>query len=68
MAIDHLGVSLNERVHLVACQLDDFARLTGAEPHHGGATEEHAGFTSELTRPLDGDQGVAQARGTDDLD
>ena len=29
-----LGVSLNEGVHLVACQLDDFARLTDAQAHH----------------------------------
>jgi len=63
-----LGVSLNEGVHLVAGQLEDFARLAGAESRHRRATEDHTGFPGEMPRAGKGDQAVAQARGADNLD
>jgi hypothetical protein len=44
------GVGLNEAVHLVACQLDDFARVTHTEAHLRGATKDHADVTGELRR------------------
>jgi hypothetical protein len=56
----NLGVSLNEGVHLVACQLDDFTRLADAKAHQRRATEDHADITSELIRMNNGDQEVAQ--------
>src|SRR5260370_704777 len=34
------GVGLNEGVHLVACQLDDFARVPHTEAHLRGAAGE----------------------------
>jgi hypothetical protein len=51
---------LNERVHLVACQLDDLARLADAKAHLRGAAEDHADVTGELSRTENGDQEVAQ--------
>ena len=63
-----LGVCLNEGVHLVACQLDDFARVTDAETHLRGAAEDHADVTGELSGTENGDQEVAQARRANDLD
>ena len=63
----HLGVGLNEGVHLVACQLDDFAGLADAKTHQRRATEDHADVTSELFGVNGRNQDVAQARGPDDL-
>ena len=63
-----LGVSLNEGVHLVACQLDDFARATDAEAHLRRAAEDHADVAGELSRIENGDQDVAQARRANHLD
>src|SRR5258706_1022645 len=62
------GVGLNEGVHLVACQLDDFARGTHTEAHLRGATEDHADVTSELCRPDGRDQNLVQSRWANDLD
>ena len=59
---------LNEGMHLVTCQLDDFARFTDAQTHLRGATEDHADVTGELSRTENGDQKVAQARRANDLD
>ena len=63
-----LGVCLNEGMHLVTCQLDDFARLTDAQTHLRGATEDHADVTGELGGTKNGDQKVAEARRANDLD
>jgi len=46
----YFGVGLNEGVHLIACQLDDSARVTHTEAHLRGATKDHADVTGELRR------------------
>ena len=63
-----LGVCLNERMHLVTCQLDDFARFTDAQTHLRGATEDHADVAGELSGTENGDQKVAEAGRANDLD
>src|SRR5262249_60717682 len=62
-----LGVSLNEGMHLVACQLNDFARLADAKAHQRGATEDHADVTGELIGTDSGDREIADTRGPDHL-
>jgi hypothetical protein len=64
----HVSIGLNQRVHLIARQLDDLARLAGADAHHRRTTEDHADFASELPRPERGDDEVARAGRADDLD
>src|SRR5260370_37743962 len=56
------GVGLNRGVHLVACQLDDFARGTHTEAHLRGATEVHADVTGELIRRDYRDENLLQCR------
>jgi len=51
----HLGVNLNEGMHLVACQLYDFARLPDTKAHQRGTTEDHADVTRELIGADNGD-------------
>src|SRR5262245_8995195 len=63
----HFGVSLNERVHLVACQLDDFTRLAHAKAHQRRAIEDHADVAGESARLNNGNKEVAEARWPDDL-
>ena len=55
-------------MHLVTCQLDDFARFTDAQTHLRGATEDHADVTGELSGTENGDQKVAEAGRANDLD
>src|SRR5215469_10435998 len=62
------GVGLNEGMHLVACQLDDFARGTHTEAHLRGPTEDHADVASELSRADSRDQNLVQCRWANDLD
>src|SRR5882757_3045092 len=62
------GVGLNEGVHLIACQLDDSARVTHTEAHLRGATKDHADVTGELSRPDSRDQNLFQSRWANDLD
>ncbi len=50
-------------MHLVACQLDDFARLADAKAHQRRAIEGHADVTGELIRVNNGDQEVARLDG-----
>jgi hypothetical protein len=56
-----LGVSLNEGVHVVACQLDDFARLADAKAQSAQGDRGSCDVTSELIGTNNGDQEVAQA-------
>ena len=63
-----LGVRLNEAMHLVTSQLDDFTRFTDADTHLRGAAEDHADVTGELSGTENGDQQVAQPGRANDLD
>src|SRR5262249_23583201 len=63
-----LGVCLNEGVHLVTCQLDDFARFTDAQTRLRRTTEDHADVPGELSRTENRDEKVAKARRANDLD
>src|SRR5262245_57217662 len=63
-----LGVGLNEGMHLVTCQLDNFARSPDAQTHLRGTTEDHADVAGELSGKEHGDQKVAETGWANDLD
>src|SRR5262249_29502227 len=63
----HLGVGLNEGMHLVVRELYDLARLADTKAHQRGATEDHADVTGELMRANTGDQEIAKSRRSDHL-
>src|SRR5262245_61902473 len=54
-------------MHLIACQLYDFARLPDTKAHQRRTIEDHADVTRELIRADDGDQEITETRGPDHL-
>ena len=63
-----LGVVLDQRHHLIAIQLEEFAGVAGAQPEQRAAAGDHVDLAAELSRAVERDQDLAFAAAPDNLD